>query len=89
METTATMVTCHYGLHVAKTLIVKEVRIRQPDYRLMNQVLKSQRRKTETRCMGQIAKRYCRYCSQACPSTSVCVLISLLQHIHVEKIQST
>jgi len=32
-------------------------------------------------CLGQMGRRYCRYCSERCPLTALCVLIVMGEYL--------
>jgi len=37
-------------------------------------------------CLGQLRENYCKYCSQECPWTHVCVLIAVSNYLLQEQI---
>jgi len=39
------------------------------------------RQLTNPGCLGQMAQRYCRYCSERCPITALCVLILMGEYL--------
>jgi hypothetical protein len=50
------------------------------------------RQVTNPGCLGQMAQRYCKYCSERCPITALCVLILMgeyLRHDHKPSQEST
>ena len=42
---------------------------------------------THDSCLGEIGKKYCKYCSQDCSWASVCVLIAMSNHIFQDHLQ--
>jgi hypothetical protein len=46
-----------------------------------HKLAKRAKRITHDSCLGEIGKKYCKYCSQDCSWASVCVLIAMSHHI--------
>jgi hypothetical protein len=44
-------------------------------------VARRARQTTNTGCLGQMAQKYCRYCSERCPITALCVLILMSEYL--------
>lgn len=36
-------------------------------------------------CLGHMAKKYCKYCSERCPNTALCVLLLMGEYLREHK----